>query len=539
MRLMLQVFVGLAALFIAGCSAYFSVRGLGLLFAGAAVPVMVMAASLELGKLVAASFLYQYWHRIGLLVKVYLSFAVIVLVGITSLGIYGYLARAYERTNTDIALLQQQIESLQREITDTQHRIDGSRSQVGKASDVERADRDKLREQIKQSGVSFEQSLTRVEERRKSARVKRDCDAETLQKQSTQSAAVLEQSLARLDDRRKAAQTKRDAELSRLDARVTDAAKELSAATDSEDLAIATLTDSVAVLDRAVDAYTKEGGAGFLKVDSIKKGQVLRKEQQPQRDAIAKEIARHRETQDKLRAAYDATRKSLDQEVAAARERFARDSTSLDDEEKSLRTSLAENVTSTENRMAALGDRLARELTEADDTEKSLRAAHADSLSSLQGQLAAMQAKDQNVTADSTAQIEAMYQRLRGANEEIRHLHERIAATDVGSYRFVARAFNTPVDDVVKWLILIIVIVFDPLAVALTIGFNVVLTAGKRSESDERAPRAAGSSAATTTTIHAEESMRPPLGLAGKIAVVTLCVIVTAAAIGGDRKSVV
>ena len=145
-----------------------------------------------------------------------------------------------------------------------------------------------------------------------------------------------------------------------------------------------------------------------------------------------------------------------------------------------------------------------------------------------------MQAKDQNSTADSTAQIEAMYQRLRAANEEIRHLHERIAATDVGSYRFVARAFNTPVDDVVKWLILVIVVVFDPLAVALTIGFNVVLTGGMRSEQDEHAPRAAaGSSSPAATTTYTESSSRQPLGLVGKIAVATLCVIVTAAAIGG------
>ena len=532
---MLQLFIGLAALFIAGCSAYFSVRGLGLLFAGAAVPVMVMAASLEIGKLVAASFLYQYWYRIGVLVKLYLSFAVVVLVCITSLGIYGYLARAYERTNSDVALLQQQIESLQREIVDTQHRIDGSRSQIGKASDVERADREKLREQIKQAGVSFEQSLARVEERRKSARVKRDRDAETLQKQSAQSAAVIEQSLARLDDRRKATQAKRDAELARLDARVADVAKELSAAVDSEDLAIATLNDSIAVLDRAVDAYTKEGGAGFLKVDSIKKGQLLRKEQQPQRDAIAKEIAQHRETQDKLRAANDVTRKSLDQEIAAARERFTRDSTSLDDEEKTLRTSLAENVTSTETRMAALGDRLSRELADADDTEKSLRNANTDALGSLERQLASLQAKDQNVTADGSAQIEAMYQRLRAANEEIRHLQERIAATDVGSYRFVARAFNTPVDDVVKWLMLIIVVVFDPLAVALTIGFNVSLTGGKRSEEEEHHHRAVGASASSTVSSSdsSQKSQRAPLGLLGKIAVAAVCVIFAVVAIGG------
>src|ERR1043166_100382 len=94
--------VGGSALFIAVCSAGFSVRGLGLLFVGSAVAVMVMAASLEVGKLVAASFLYRYWNAINRPLKIYLTLAVLVLIAITSLGNYGYLARAYERTHTQI-----------------------------------------------------------------------------------------------------------------------------------------------------------------------------------------------------------------------------------------------------------------------------------------------------------------------------------------------------------------------------------------------------------------------------------------------------
>src|SRR5580698_3420387 len=102
--------VGGAALFIAGCSAYFSVSGLGLLFIGSATAVMVMAASLELGKLVAASFLYRYWRYLGVPLRFYLTLAVLLLIGITSLGNYGYLARAYEQTNSQIGLLEQQLQ---------------------------------------------------------------------------------------------------------------------------------------------------------------------------------------------------------------------------------------------------------------------------------------------------------------------------------------------------------------------------------------------------------------------------------------------
>src|ERR1051325_6792583 len=123
-----------SALFIASCSAFFSVWGLGFLFVGSATAVMIMAASLEVGKLVAASFLYRYWELINRALKMYLIVAVFMLVGITSLGNYGYLARAYERTHTQIGLLESQIASLEKEITDTQHQIENSRGQLTRVS---------------------------------------------------------------------------------------------------------------------------------------------------------------------------------------------------------------------------------------------------------------------------------------------------------------------------------------------------------------------------------------------------------------------
>ncbi len=60
----LKVLVGLSAILVAGCAAYFSVTGLGVLFAGASVSVMVMAGSLELAKLVAATYLKQDKYRL-------------------------------------------------------------------------------------------------------------------------------------------------------------------------------------------------------------------------------------------------------------------------------------------------------------------------------------------------------------------------------------------------------------------------------------------------------------------------------------------
>jgi hypothetical protein len=83
------------ALLISGVAAWYSIVGLTAIFAAAKIPVMIMGASLEVGKLVAASWLYQNWQRIPFLLKAYLTFAVVLLMFITSMGIFGFLSKAH------------------------------------------------------------------------------------------------------------------------------------------------------------------------------------------------------------------------------------------------------------------------------------------------------------------------------------------------------------------------------------------------------------------------------------------------------------
>ena len=88
--------IGVSALLVAGSAAFFSVFGLSKLFSGAQISVIIMAGSLEFSKLVAASFLYQYWYSMSKVLKTYLSLGVAILVLITSAGIFGYLSNAYQ-----------------------------------------------------------------------------------------------------------------------------------------------------------------------------------------------------------------------------------------------------------------------------------------------------------------------------------------------------------------------------------------------------------------------------------------------------------
>jgi hypothetical protein len=415
--------VGGSGLLIACCSAFFSVRGLGLLFIGSSVAVMIMATSLEIGKLVAASFLYRYWDSLNRALRFYLMVAVLLLIGITSLGNYGYLARAYERTHSNISMYEQKIAALDKEIADTQRQIDNSQLQLGKANDAVRSDETKLQEQI-----------------------------------ATEKTA-LEQSLARLQDRRKAAQERRDRDIQTQIAPLADRTAAFTKALAAADAVIAGLNDRLAVMDRSVDAYTKQGGATFFKSDGIRKGQDLRDEQREERQTIATQIAEQRATQEKIRADQAAITSSNDKEISAIRQLSAQELAKIDAEEQELR-------------------KTSRETT-----------------AQLSQQLTALVSQRQTGETGGGLQVETLHQRIRSRTDEIQRLRQQIAATDIGSYRFVARVFEAQADDVVKWLALLLVLVFDPLAVSLAIGFNHALLR------DGTRPPTTGAPAPTTGTV--------------------------------------
>lgn len=88
------------ALAISAVAAYYSIIGLIAIFSAAVVPIAVMGVVLELGKLVTASWLYHYWKRVPKLLKGYLISAVVVLMFITSMGIFGFLSKAHIEQTT-------------------------------------------------------------------------------------------------------------------------------------------------------------------------------------------------------------------------------------------------------------------------------------------------------------------------------------------------------------------------------------------------------------------------------------------------------
>ena len=171
---MFTALVGIVALIVAGCAAFFSVQGLATLYAARFVAVCVMAGGLEIGKLVAASFLHRYWKSIGWLLKTYLTIAVVVLMAITSLGIFGFLTGAYQQSHVKVELtdtkqeaLTSKKEFLNLEISQLNDRIktlnEARKSQEKRLPDMSTKSARPIYDDIKKSGEEITATRARVD----------------------------------------------------------------------------------------------------------------------------------------------------------------------------------------------------------------------------------------------------------------------------------------------------------------------------------------------------------------------------------------
>jgi len=128
--------LGITALTIALVAAFFSVYGIATLFAGAFTLTAIMAASLEVGKLVSVTFLYRYWEKSKTFIKVYLSIAAIILMAITSIGIFGYLSAAYQKSALEFKVNQEKIVLVENQKPYLTSRIQQSQTRIKTLNDL-------------------------------------------------------------------------------------------------------------------------------------------------------------------------------------------------------------------------------------------------------------------------------------------------------------------------------------------------------------------------------------------------------------------
>ena len=190
--------IATSALSVSASAAFYSVSGLSKLFAGATFEVIIMAASLEVAKLVTASLLYQYWDTINKTLRTYLSVATVILVLITSMGIYGFLSAAYQETYNKLTIIeneksfiQQKIDFYQKDVTRYDEELKRISDNIGTLSNA-RSQQIQVRDTSVVGGVRTTISTAELrlaqsriaseEENRKDVQAKREVVADSLQK---------------------------------------------------------------------------------------------------------------------------------------------------------------------------------------------------------------------------------------------------------------------------------------------------------------------------------------------------------------------
>ena len=481
--------IGASALFIAGCAAYFSVRGIALTFGAVSsftIPIIIMASSLEFGKLIAASFLYRNWRTCHPTLRTYLSLAVVLLVGITSAGIYGYLSQAFEQTLSQVEGYEKEIASLQRQQGDYDRRIAAYQISGKKGSTLR--EEKQAEERIRLESY--------IEERRKDIELA-ESSKSRLADETDQ--MILGERQRREDEKKRLEEVieERRKDIAKIETDKSEYKTEIDERLDREREREKEISERIAQLDAAVKVYQDQGAGGFLKEDGLKKAAELLKTQGPEREALRKRMDGIQSAKDKAREDLQSRYESLDQRIVLIQEEISNANiriTSLTtggaeqaDNVKTALQNLQEARASVDGRIAALESEIA---------EASRKITVLSETSSAYG-------------TDSSSEIEQMKGALQTKKEEaesrILELEGKIRATDIGSFKFVARAFDSEVqaaeatenpvlikealdravNRVVKWFILILVVVFDPLAVTLVIAYNASLLRIKNGDSKE------------------------------------------------------
>ena len=147
---MFKKILNLSAFLLAGCAAFFSVKGIALLFSASFWSVGIMAGSLEIAKLVSASYLYRYWDSINKILRTYMLCATILLMGITSLGIFGFLSDAFQRNFSQYSLNVNKVQALKSQQTFVSSQVDFNKGKLKDLIELQKTYQGSLDSAVKQ-----------------------------------------------------------------------------------------------------------------------------------------------------------------------------------------------------------------------------------------------------------------------------------------------------------------------------------------------------------------------------------------------------
>ena len=418
----------ICALTISGVAIFYSVIGLGAIFAAAKVPIYIMGGVLEVAKLVTASWLYQNWSNIPFLLKTYLTTAVGILMIITSLGIFGFLSKAHVEQSTPAAETVAKIDRINEQILRQENTIQNVTNKI-------------TRLQEGGATVNVDDQIEREQAIIDNADNKIKGEVELIQQK-------INNTQKQIDDIQIDADKK-------INIQRTDSKEAIAQLREDADSIIQAELDKLDKLDKAVSDVLNSNKSFF---NEEKEAALLKESQTPERNKIDVKI---NQTQKKLSANIDTINNDLDQKItqiqSVADTKINELRTKIDGfnaEISALQASVADEVSLAKQRINEINTTA---ITAGEDAEQQI--------------------------IEYEKQINIAYDNIDELNAEkfVQESKIRDLEAEVGPIKYIAQFFDADgevdLERAVTWLIITIMFVFDPLAVLLLIAVNMSLKA--------------------------------------------------------------
>ena len=403
--MLLALLILSVALALSGIAAYYSIIGLTAIFAAAVIPIIVMGGVLEVAKLTVTVWLHQNWQRARWIMKSYLVSAVAVLMFITSMGIFGFLSKSHIEQSAMGTEQVEQVKVIDDKLVRAQAKVNRWNAEIGRLNRGETSGRiDGL--------IVREQA--RIDTANK--RIQPQIDAENSKVVGLRNQAAIE--------------------VEQQNKRLRDAQKRTSADIDIAE-------KRLAQLDKDVAAYTSQGtttgGVFTADVDNVKKGNQLRANQKPERDELAKAIQ-------KAKSSEIGVASRVQREITKINTRLAEQIKLVEANVQKIRDSIKPTI-------ASANENIAKYTLEAGSSNKNV---------------------DQRIK-DLEINIENIQPEIDGLREE-KYVFEkqyRQFEAEVGPVKFIAQLIygddpdQNLLEAAVRWVIILIVAVFDPLAIMM------------------------------------------------------------------------
>ena len=475
----------LVALVISGVAAYYSIIGLVAIFAAAAIPIIIMGAALEVGKLTTAVWLHTYWKRATWWMKSYLSFALLLLMFITSMGIFSFLSKAHiEQTaaSTESVVQVQQIgieiARLNATITRAEQKISKAEASSGTANAGVQKQIDTEQKRIDET---YKRIQPAIQEQNKIIENARTNDTTKVEPYLVQ--------LRGLDDEIKSLNTQANEYEAALKAVGKDTTS-IDASIKPYQTQIDQINKDIETLQRlATSGETKEikkfqqtigiKSDGIFGTNTAKATTEWKEKQQARIDELSNTITKLRKDNE---TELNTERDRLRNLIALARG----DNLQSIKQRKIEVLKVIDNVRATESPVIKTArNEIARIRSSADTQIK----ASQDLIQKLRNSLKVGADADVDALIDeqllkiktATAEIDTLTNEKYALEAETRKLE-----AEVGPVKYIAEfvygetADNTMLEEAVRWVILILVLVFDPLAVVLVIAGLTIIEQNRR-----------------------------------------------------------